>query len=57
VAHLEANGLKDKTEVRATFCFERCDRGPVVRVGKKVIEKGDLEAVIKEIESKLKAAV
>ncbi len=57
VAYLEEKGIKDRTEVRATFCFERCDRGPVVRVGRKVIEKGDLEGVIKEIESRLKAAV
>jgi NADH-quinone oxidoreductase subunit G len=25
--------------VSASFCFERCDRGPTIRVGEEVIER------------------
>jgi NADH-quinone oxidoreductase subunit G len=43
VGHLEETGLDDQVNVRATFCFERCDRGPTVRVGNTVIERCTLE--------------
>lgn len=31
--------LAGKVEVKASFCYEKCDRGPVIRIGEKVIEK------------------
>jgi len=41
--HLEASDLLDRVDVKATFCFENCDRGPTVAVGEKVLEKCTLE--------------
>lgn len=37
--HIRNAGLKDKVNVSASFCFERCDRGPTIRVGKRIIEQ------------------
>jgi NADH-quinone oxidoreductase subunit G len=34
-------GQEDMVDVKATFCFERCDRGPVLRVNQKVLENAD----------------
>ena len=31
-------GQEDMVDVKATFCFERCDRGPVLRVNGHVLE-------------------
>jgi NADH-quinone oxidoreductase subunit G len=33
VEYIQSQGLEDSVEVQATFCFERCDRGPTVHVG------------------------
>ncbi len=32
----ETEGLKDKIELKATFCMERCGKGPTVKVGERV---------------------
>jgi NADH-quinone oxidoreductase subunit G len=37
--HIRSNGLHSSVKVGASFCFETCDRGPVVRIGEEVIEK------------------
>ncbi|HPJ03147.1 MAG TPA: [FeFe] hydrogenase, group A [Candidatus Limiplasma sp.] len=34
---ISANGLEDKVSLDATFCFEKCDQGPVVRIGDETI--------------------
>jgi len=36
-------GQQEMVDVKATFCFERCDRGPVVRINHIVIEKANFE--------------
>jgi len=41
-------GHEDMVDVKATFCFERCERGPVVRINNKIIEHADY-AKAKEI--------
>ncbi|MDD3637425.1 MAG: NADH-dependent [FeFe] hydrogenase, group A6 [Bacteroidales bacterium] len=38
-------GQEEMVDVKATFCFERCDRGPVVRVNQQVIEQATFEKV------------
>lgn len=47
-------GQEEMVDVKATFCFERCDRGPVVRINHIVIEKATFEkakaVLIEEIE-------
>ncbi|MFZ4397223.1 MAG: [FeFe] hydrogenase, group A, partial [Kiritimatiellia bacterium] len=37
--HIEDQKLKAAVSVEATFCFEKCDRGPTVSVNDKVIHK------------------
>ncbi|MCK7512818.1 MAG: iron hydrogenase small subunit [Desulfobacterales bacterium] len=37
--HIRQNDLNDMVNVSASFCFERCDRGPTIRVGEEVIER------------------
>ena len=42
-AYLEEEGLKGRVSMNATFCYERCDRGPTVRIGDQVLERCTLE--------------
>lgn len=37
------NNLTDMVEITATFCFEKCSKGPVIKIGNEVIEKCTLE--------------
>ncbi len=57
VQYVEENGLQNYVDVKATFCYERCDRGPTVRIENTVIEKCTLEkaceALDREVESLL----
>jgi NADH:ubiquinone oxidoreductase subunit E len=41
-------GQEDMVDVKATFCFERCERGPVVRINNKIIEHATYE-IAKEV--------
>ena len=34
---LSSNDLEDRVSLSATFCFEQCDKGPVVRIGDETI--------------------
>ncbi len=43
IRHVVDQGLADRVEVQASFCFEACDRGPTVRIGDRVIEKCTME--------------
>ncbi len=36
-------GQEDMVDVKATFCFERCDRGPVLRINDKILEQATFE--------------
>ena len=51
---VESKKIADKVEVKASFCFEKCSRGPVVSVGSTIIEQATPEKVAKEIEKNLK---
>ncbi len=50
---LKERGLQDSVDVKATFCFEACDKGPTIRVGDQVIHHCSLEmaeqALIEEL--------
>ncbi|MEX1376180.1 MAG: NADH-dependent [FeFe] hydrogenase, group A6 [Eubacteriales bacterium] len=52
--HMKENKIEDRLEIQATFCYEKCDRGPVVRIGDEIIEKCTPEIAIKEIDKQLK---
>jgi NADH:ubiquinone oxidoreductase subunit E len=45
----EKSGLIDKIDVRGSFCFEFCDRGPVVKIGGEIIEAATVEKVLSKI--------
>ena len=53
-------GLMERVDVQASFCSERCDRGPTVMVGDEALERCTLEqaeaAVNKALESELTTA-
>jgi NADH-quinone oxidoreductase subunit G len=53
VEYHEAQGLDEMVEVRATFCFEHCDRGPTVQVGQRTIEHCTLEMAIEAIQEEV----
>ncbi|MDD5129625.1 MAG: NADH-dependent [FeFe] hydrogenase, group A6 [Candidatus Omnitrophica bacterium] len=51
--YIRENNLSDKVEVKASFCFEKCDRGPVVRVGDEIFENCNFERIKERIEKTL----
>ncbi len=36
-------GQEEMVDVKATFCFERCDRGPVLRVNEQIVEHASFD--------------
>ncbi len=49
--------LENLVDIRATFCFEKCDKGPNVQVGEKKIMKSTYDLVCAEINNQLKIVV
>ncbi|MBP8952280.1 MAG: [FeFe] hydrogenase, group A [Armatimonadetes bacterium] len=43
IGYIEENGLTDRVDVGATFCLERCNRGPSVAIGEEVFERCSFE--------------
>jgi len=41
--YVRDEGLDDCVEIKASFCFEKCDRGPVIQVGEEIIEQCTFE--------------
>lgn len=50
---IESKGMQSAVDVKATFCFEACDRGPTVSIGKTVIHKCTLDKAVKALEKEL----
>lgn len=46
---LQSHNLTDAVEIQATFCYEKCERGPVVKIGQDVIEHCTVQKVIDKI--------
>jgi len=44
------NELNEKVQVKASFCFEKCERGPVVKVGDDLIEQCTFDKIKERIE-------
>lgn len=51
--YIDENGLNQDINIKATFCLERCDKGPVIRVKDTVIEQCTLDKAISEINKQL----
>lgn len=52
--YVETKDFKDNVGVDASFCFEKCSKGPVVRIGAQTIEKCTIEAAQKAINEEIK---
>jgi NADH-quinone oxidoreductase subunit G len=48
--YLRSNQLADVVNVSASFCYEKCDRGPTVRIGNRVIEGCTIDMATEAIE-------
>lgn len=57
IRQIEDEGLQDQVDVKATFCFERCDRGPTARVGEQILERTDLQKVMAALKQELAKVV
>lgn len=47
-------GHEEAVDLKGTFCFERCNRGPVIKVNDNIIEYATFEKVKEAIEEELK---
>lgn len=56
LAYVERRQLSGQVNVKATFCHERCDRGPTVGINDTFIEKCTLEKAVAAVEAALKGA-
>ncbi len=48
--YIKIHDLSSMVNVSASFCFEKCDKGPVIRVGEMVIEGCTVEMAMEAIE-------
>ncbi|HEY3297410.1 MAG TPA: NADH-dependent [FeFe] hydrogenase, group A6 [Armatimonadota bacterium] len=56
IDYIEERGLQTAVDVRATFCFERCSKGPTIAIGDSVIEKCTVEKACSVLEKELEKA-
>ena len=49
--YIDTNNLKDKSAVTASFCTEKCERGPVLTINDQVLEGCTKEKAIKTIQT------
>ncbi|NLO91476.1 MAG: 2Fe-2S iron-sulfur cluster binding domain-containing protein [Elusimicrobia bacterium] len=51
--HVQREGLSDKVGLKASFCFENCGKGPVVKIDGKRLEKCTRETAMAELKKAL----
>ncbi|MFP4457669.1 MAG: NADH-dependent [FeFe] hydrogenase, group A6 [Clostridia bacterium] len=49
--YVESNSLEDIVNLKATFCYEKCEKGPVVKIGERIIQKCDEKKALLEIKN------
>lgn len=54
IRHVEENGLNHRVDVEATFCFERCDKGPVASVNNTIVEHATVQNMIAALQTALR---
>jgi NADH-quinone oxidoreductase subunit G len=54
--HIQDRALGHLVKLEATFCAENCERGPMVMVGDKMMEKATATQAITEIMTQLEVA-
>jgi NADH-quinone oxidoreductase subunit G len=47
--HIRSKGLGARVNVKASFCFEKCDKGPTIKVGSRIIEGCTIEKAVEAI--------
>ncbi|HOD74470.1 MAG TPA: NADH-dependent [FeFe] hydrogenase, group A6 [Syntrophorhabdaceae bacterium] len=47
--HIRVKGLGARVNVKASFCFEKCDKGPTIKVGSRIIDGCTIEKAIEAI--------
>jgi NADH-quinone oxidoreductase subunit G len=55
IEFIESEGLDGVVGIEATFCFEQCDSGPTVQVGKTVLHQCTLQMAQEAIQNELAA--
>ncbi|MBP7460235.1 MAG: [FeFe] hydrogenase, group A [Candidatus Delongbacteria bacterium] len=53
IHYIEERQLQDVVDVKATFCFERCSRGPTVSIGDSIMEKCTYEKACEVLNAEL----
>lgn len=53
--YITEEGLDNMVNVKATFCLEKCDKGPSVVIGEKIINHAKLDDIINVINENVKA--
>jgi NADH-quinone oxidoreductase subunit G len=56
-SYLDENDLNEEINLKATFCYEKCEKGPVVKIGNQVFEKCNAETAINYLKNKIKKRV
>lgn len=49
MVYLKEQNLMEQTAISASFCMEKCERGPVLKVNGRVLEHCTIEKAIQEI--------
>lgn len=57
LSYVERQGLAEEVNVKATFCHERCDRGPTVAVNGVFFEKCTTEQAVAALETARKGGI
>ena len=50
---VESEGFMNEVDVAATFCAEKCNKGPTVHIGDKTITKATADLVLEEVKYRL----
>ncbi len=53
--YIQEKNLQDIVQVKATFCFEKCNKGPTVKVGAATITHCDVAKAVAAVEKALEA--
>ena len=53
INYIDDKGLKNYVTVKATFCLEKCDKGPSVTIGDDILHHCTLDMAVKTLQSNL----
>ena len=53
INYIDEKGLKNYVNVKATFCLEKCDKGPSVTIGEELLHHCTLDMAVDSLHKKL----